>query len=397
MRIALLTNILTPYRIPVYHALARSPGLRWRFFTNAATEFDRSWRIDPGDLDVESVRSIAFRRRSSFARKAGGLLVTSYIPVGLLHALRRFAPDAVVSSELGARTLFALLYCRIFGVPLIIWSYHSRSSWAAAGFALRAFRRALLRRADALVGMGAQAREVLSACGVPAERIFDAPNAHDRDGVAAALAAANPSQLQRDLAEKHGCRQRIALVVGRLIRAKGIGPLLDAWHQLPPRVRMRWTLLFVGDGPLAAELRRATEACQPGEILRLPAVQPEDLPAYYSASQILLFPSLGDPWGLVVNEAFACSRPVVCSSLAGCADDLILPGKNGWITDPSVPGDLTATLLEALEHPDLRRLGVQARHSVERFSPERMAAGILRAVESACAQRRPHRRHAGRT
>jgi glycosyltransferase involved in cell wall biosynthesis len=187
------------------------------------------------------------------------------------------------------------------------------------------------------------------------------------------------------------------LVVGRLIRAKGIGPLLDAWNQLPRRVRMRWTLLFVGDGPLAAELRRATEACQPGEIVSLPAVQPEDLPAYYSASQILLFPSLGDPWGLVVNEAFACSRPVVCSSLAGCADDLMLPGENGWITNPSVPGDLTATLLEALEHPDLRQLGVQARHSVERFSPERMAAGILRAVENACAQRRPRGRQAVRT
>jgi glycosyltransferase involved in cell wall biosynthesis len=132
-------------------------------------------------------------------------------------------------------------------------------------------------------------------------------------------------------------------------------------------------------------LERASARCERGEVLRMPAVQPDELAAYYAASQLLVFPSLGEPWGLVVNEAFACARPVICSSLAGCADDLMRPGENGWVVDPTLPCELAATLREALEHPDLGRLGVEGRRTVDRFGPEPMAAGIRAAVES-CAR-----------
>jgi glycosyltransferase involved in cell wall biosynthesis len=394
MRAALLTNILPPYRMPVYHDLAGTPGWRWRFFTNAATEVGRSWRVDSGDLDVEQVRSFSFRRRFAF-RRQGDQVVTAYLPLGLLGALRRFEPDVVVSAELGARTLLALLYCRVFGVPLVIWSYHSRVSSSVGGRSLQTFRRLLLSCADAVVGMGAEARRVLSDFGVPSERIFDAPNAHDRDGLEKALADADSGAL-RTLQQAGGgrehYREHVALVVGRLVHAKGIEPLFDSWDDLPPSVRGRWTLLFVGDGPLAPRVQSASRSRSTGEIFLIPAVQPEELAAYYAAADLLIFPSLGDPWGLVVNEALACGLPVLCSSRAGCATDLVLPGRNGWIVDPLETPKLTATLLEALDHPDLSRLGECARGTARRFSPERMADGIRRAVTHAAAAR-PRRAH----
>ncbi|HXV37003.1 MAG TPA: glycosyltransferase family 4 protein, partial [Myxococcota bacterium] len=135
-------------------------------------------------------------------------------------------------------------------------------------------------------------------------------------------------------------------------------------------------------GPLAPTLERARARCARGEIVRTPAVQPDELAAHYAASRLLVFASLGEPWGLVVNEAFACARPVLCSSLAGCADDLMRPGENGWIVDPTLPCELAASLREALEHPDLERLGIEGRRTVDRFGPEPMAAGIRAAVES---------------
>ncbi|MEE9254999.1 MAG: glycosyltransferase [Pseudomonadales bacterium] len=388
MRIALLTNILTPYRVPVYRILAESPGLRWRFFTNAATECNRSWQLAPHDLDVEIVKSLSWRKHFSFGGGRGEQFVTSYFPIGLLRALRRFAPNIVVSSELGARTLLALLYCRIFRVPLVIWSYHSRVS-AVSGPLVRALRRILLASADAVVGMGCQARRVLTEHGVPEERIFDAPNAHDRDGLVATLATADPTTLQRALAA-NGCRDQIALVVGRLVLAKGIKPLLDAWDGLPPGIRADWTLLFVGDGPLAPDLRRAAESRDVGEILSVPAVQPQEIAAYYAAARLLVFSSLGDPWGLVVNEALECGTPVLCSTLAGCADDLILPGKNGWLVDPTEPGELNRVLLEALRHPQLDRMSVCAMQTAGRFGPSVMADGILKAVRHAAATNSEH-------
>ena len=62
VRVALLTNIVPPYRVPVYRALADTPGWRLRVFTNAETEFDRSWQVDTSGLDVECVPSLSLVR-----------------------------------------------------------------------------------------------------------------------------------------------------------------------------------------------------------------------------------------------------------------------------------------------------------------------------------------------
>ena len=81
MRVALLTNILPPYRVPVFRALAATPGWQLRVLLNARSEFDRSWEVNPDGLDLEIVKSVSLVR--------GGR--TLHIPLGLLGALRRFS------------------------------------------------------------------------------------------------------------------------------------------------------------------------------------------------------------------------------------------------------------------------------------------------------------------
>jgi glycosyltransferase involved in cell wall biosynthesis len=304
-------------------------------------------------------------------------------PFGALEALRRFRPDVVVSGELGARTALSALYARLAGVPLVIWSYQSRAWAATASRARRAWRRALLARADAVVGMGIQAREVLRALGVPDTRLFDAPNAHDHESLTVALAGRDATALRAALRAGLGCRERVALVAGRLVPAKGVRPLLAAWRELDPALRDTWTLLFVGDGPLRAEIEAAAAAGAPGEILCSGAVAASDMVDFYVGADLLVFPSLGDPWGLVVSEALACCVPVLCSQLAGCADDLIRPGENGWRFDPLDAAGFRRALGSALTCPDRDRMGHRARDIAKRFTPECMANGIRRAIAHA--------------
>jgi glycosyltransferase involved in cell wall biosynthesis len=381
MRVALLTNIVPPYRIPVYQALAATPGWTLRVFVSADSEFDRSWRVDAGGLDVVCVRSASLRRR---VRTRGPArfeqVVTLHVPIGLPAALADFAPDVVVSGELGFRTLLALLYSRLARVPLVIWSYHSRVSATAAGPLKRRLRQMLLARARAVVGMGSQARAVLAELGVPEARLFDAPNACDHDALAKALAGIDVEARREAVIRAVGARERIALFAGRLVPMKGIDPLLRAWARLPEALRAGWSLVFVGSGPLAARIAAARAAAEPGEIVQVPALQPRDLVGFYAAAELLVFPSLGDPWGLVVNEAFACGRPVLCSRRAGCADDLIRPGENGWLFDPTDDDGFACALGEALASPDGARLGAGARATAERFRPQRMAEGLRRAI-----------------
>ncbi len=386
MRVALLTNIVPPYRVPVYEALAATPEWTLRVLVSADSEFDRSWPVDARGLDVVRVRSWSIRRRvRTRGRGAFDQWVTLQIPIGLLGALRRFGPDLVISSELGARTLMALLYCKLMRIPLVIWSYHSRISATAAGPIRRALRRTLLSRADAVVGMGRQAREFLESLGVPPGRLFDAPNVCDVDAVEEVRTRVGTESRCQSLRRELGSRERIALVAGRLVPMKGHGELLEAWGRVPAPVRREWSLLFVGSGPLFSLIRDAANASAPGEILHVPAVAPDDLVRFYAASELLVFPSLGDPWGLVVNEAFACARPALCSQLAGCADDLVRPDQNGWLVDPTDADAFARVIEEALTATDLERLGAGARATAEHFHPERMAGGLRRAAVHAVA------------
>jgi glycosyltransferase involved in cell wall biosynthesis len=375
MRVALLTNILPPYRVPVFRALAATPDWHLRVFVNAESESDRCWEVDSGPLDTELVRSVSVVRSGR----------TLHLPLGLHAALRRFGPDVVMSGDLGARTLCAALYCGLARVPLVIWTYPTRVTAAGLPRWRRAFASALLARARAVVGMGRQAREVLGAWGVADERIFDAPNAHDHEACLKAVASAEPTARAHSLRAALQVRTHIALVVGRLVASKGIVPLLDAWDRLPHDLRGDWTLLFVGSGPLEDAVRRARDVHPRGEIAHIPAVQPHDVLDFYRSSDLLLFPSLAEPWGLVANEAMACGLPVLCSRLAGCADDLLEPGRNGWLCDPADPDGLFEALRAALTCDQRSRLGEAARATAERFRPEVMAAGMRRALRHAVA------------
>lgn len=394
MRVALLTNVLSPYRIPVFRDLAATPGWSLRVFVNVRTEFHwseayaRAYERGCDELDVELSKTLTLRRRVSMHRETeSAQRVETHLPLGTFKALRRFAPDVILTSELGARSAIAATCATLLKVPLVIWSYHARSAAGAVGPFQRVLRRALLSRADAVVGMGRQAREVLMSYGVPPSRIFDAPNSHDHEVLETALADVEPFAARHALRALTGARENVALVVGRLVEAKGTTALLEQWSQVPAAAREGWSLVFVGDGPLEPKIREAATA-HPGEIVHLPAVAPERMAEIYAASDLLVFPSLGDPWGLVVNEAFACGLPAVCSRLAGCADDILEPGHNGWLFDPTDGTEAAQTLTEALRSRDLERMGSIARDTAKRFAPEQMAAGMRRAIVHAAAVQR---------
>src|SRR5262249_34365014 len=168
-------------------------------FVGAATESDRSWSCDPGDLDVERVPGISHVSRGR----------TLHLPLGLPRSLHRFRPDVVVSGELGARSWLAWLTCAVRRIPLVLWNEPARAELdRIGGFVLR-LRRALLARASAVIGTGAQAREVLVAWGAAPEAVHDAPNAHDEDGLRKALAAVDPLAGPLGLRAALGCRERV--------------------------------------------------------------------------------------------------------------------------------------------------------------------------------------------
>lgn len=375
MRVAFLTNFVSPYRRPLLERLSGTPGWDLRVFVNARSEFDRAWEVDTSGLSLVESRSLSLKRRA-WTKGAAPYqqVLTLHLPLDLHRGLDAFRPDVILSHELGPRSVVAAAYARLRGVPLVLWSYQSRVS-AQQGPLRGALRRGLLRQAACAVGMGSEARDVLAGWGVPQGRIFDAPNATDHETLSARLA--DPRAAERQAAIRgRWPGKKLALVVGRLVALKGTERLLESWGRLPAALRREWQLVFLGSGPQAAAVDADPQAA------RVDEVSPGEVADWLAACDLHVFPSLGDVWGLVVNEALHCGAPTLCSSRAACAADLIGEGRTGLVYDPAAP-DAHTRLAAALAHPDLRGLAARGREHVAAFGQERMAEGFRRALRAA--------------
>lgn len=87
-------------------------------------------------------------------------------------------------------------------------------------------------------------------------------------------------------------------------------------------------LLMVGNGPLEVELKKITK--NDLNIQFLPFQNQTKMPFVYQLSDVLCLPSSSETWGLVVNEAMACGKPVIVSNKVGCAMNLVSHGYNGY-------------------------------------------------------------------
>jgi len=94
-----------------------------------------------------------------------------------------------------------------------------------------------------------------------------------------------------------------------------------------------------------------------------------------------VFPTYSDPWGLVVNEAMACSLPIVASQVAGCVPDLLQDGWNGFAVQPrDVEGLVGSMQLLFYDPESARRMGSRSFQRIHDYTPEKCAAGIVQAL-----------------
>jgi UDP-glucose:(heptosyl)LPS alpha-1,3-glucosyltransferase len=110
---------------------------------------------------------------------------------------------------------------------------------------------------------------------------------------------------------------------------------------------------------------------------------------YYAASDIFVFPTIYEPFGLVIVEAMASGLPVITSRSAGIAD-FMADGVDGLLlSDPGDINDLAAKIELLLSSAELRKtMGERARKTAEKLSWERVAEKTLEVYNSVLKRKR---------
>ena len=368
-RVALLTNILLRHNVAVLEALR--PKLReFRIFLSAVNEPDRKMPVHWGSLDIVVQKSV--RWSQSFTNVYGYKDVSHIqVPYDTLTQLWSYKPDVLLSGQFGGRTLFATLYKRLRPqTKLIVWATLSQRTEATRGRLRTLLRKLILGAADACFTHGLDGETYLRNLGFSGP-IFFAPYVIE-SGIYEGSSLVPEDGVLR------------VLYTGQLIERKAIYPFtqaLIAWCLQHPGRRVQFTV--GGDGP---EKGRLEALHLPGnlEMHLVGHLDVEAIVLAYRNASIYVFPTLGDEWGMVVNEALSAGVPILASEHAQSSLELVQEGVNGWLFDPGNAQSLADGIDKALstDHLTLTAMSQNARASVAEWTPEAMAARMAEGIRA---------------
>lgn len=376
-RLVVITEIIAPYRIPVFNSLAHETGIELHVIFLAETDpTQRQWLVHKEEIQFSFEILPSWRRRIH-----GHNLLLNW---GMDSALRLGSADAIVCGGYNYLASWeALRWARRNRVPFLLWVESTARDLRSGSIFLESLKKRFVEQCDGFVAAGKSSFEYLNSYGVQNDAIFIAPNAVDTDFFkhAAEQARCKESENRRRL----HLPNRYFLFVGRLVKEKGIFDLLEAYAMLAPELREQMSLVLVGDGIARTELEKRGAAIKPGLVQVAEFLQREALAAFYALAETFVFPTYSDPWGLVVNEAMACGLPVICSGAAGCAADLV-DRRNGRVVSAGAISELASALEELANNPQLRSsMGQASMEKIQAYSPHVCAAGMARAALS-CAE-----------
>lgn len=301
------------------------------------------------------------------------------------HGIR----TALLPSYWPASSLALLVAAKSLGIRTVMMSDSHRRTERATGLRKLA-KRIIVRQYDAALVAGSPHRSHFANLGVPLHLIFTGYDAVDNTFFAERSSSINSGRsndARKVLRNSYRLPPRYFLSLGRLVEKKNLSSLITAYRMYvetcvesgkPP-----FSLVIVGSGPQQQQLhaqamrmglsvfdftelapmgsehtlaqegsdrsrfgtsgiagnqnRQSDEAPLDGCVYFYGFRHSDENVLFYSLADAFVLASSSEEWGLVVNEAMACSLPVIVSREAGCAEDLVPgPGTADYWSDSSI-------------------------------------------------------------
>ncbi len=220
----------------------------------------------------------------------------------------------------------------------------------------------IVKRADAVIALCAQADNELVVAGFPRDRIVKIPNGVDtslfKPGAEAARLPAN------------------LLFVGRLDYMKGVDILLKSIASLQTG-DSKISCDIIGDGPCRKTLQQLACELDIADKVTFAGACANIVPYLHKASCFVL-PSRSEGMPNVILEAMACGLPII-ATLVGGTPDIIKDEYNGLLIPPDDIPALSFALTRMLADRNLaNRLGKQARMDAEEhYSIDKVADAYI--------------------
>ena len=300
--------------------------------------------------------------------------------------LDQLQPDAIAIAGWGSPDARACLsWCKKNEAKAIVMS-ETREADGQRTWWKEIIKQRLVSQFDAgLVGAHSQ-RDYLVKLGLPSEAIQFGYNVVDNH-----YFTTEADRLRQEDASL--TLRPYFLASNRFIERKNLDRLVSAYTEAisdtDPSAKA-WDLCLLGDGPLMPQLKTQVSNAgltvaevAPWETRQEDQGEPtvffpgfrqiEELPRFYAHAGCFVHPALAEPWGLVINEAMACGVPILSSSNAGAAEELVIDGENGWKFNPKSSASIANSIVKItqLTAAQFTKVGHNSLVHLEKICPTR--------------------------
>ena len=263
----------------------------------------------------------------------GGSRFTRYFNPLLIIRIALFRPDYIICPVWDTPNfVLVFILCLFTSSKLCLAgdstrdTFYSNSSRFIRSLKLMLFR-IITRGSNSCFYRGVGSLGLYNLCGVPKHKLFYYPPAVE-------IPEINQPRVNSSHSFHLDCLEglkdvRIYLYVGRLSKEKNLDFLIRCWNDVNLQDSV---LVIIGDGP---EKRTLMSLCNnQSSILFMGSLAKQDVYKWMYNSNYLILPSIFEPHGAVMREAYACSLPVIASTKVGACLDLKPEDHGGFCFSP---------------------------------------------------------------
>lgn len=364
-RLAIVTTHPIQYNAPWFRLLAKSKNVVLHVFYTWSQSAAGA-KFDPGfgkviEWDIPLLEGYEYTFVENTSDDSGTHHFKGIVNPDLNRLIKDWQPDAILVFGWSFKSHLSCMRYFHKKVPIIFRGDSTLldENGGIKQMLRRIFLKWVYRYIDFALYVGSNNKKYFEVHGVKQSQLIFAPHAIDNDrfvdtdGKFSEQAAAWRYELgfKKD--------DIVVLFAGKLEPKKSPAIILELAHRLSS---MQFKFLLIGNGIMEQGLKHSAEKLD--NVKFLDFQNQSNMPAVYRLADIFLLPSIGpgETWGLAVNEAMACGKPVIVSDKVGCATDLVINAENGYMFSAGNANDLENRLLLCL---DLEKLKLMGQHSLK--------------------------------
>lgn len=340
MKVLFVTNLPSPYRVDFFNELSKKCELTVVYERTSSSERDTAWKNET----QRSYKEIFCKAKTIGADKTFGF--------DLVRRVKKTEFDhLIISGYSSPSVILLILYCKRKKIPYFIETDGGFSK-KGKGFSEK-LKRYLIKGAKAIFTTCEGLKRYYLDIGYRGP-VYKYPlSSFSRNEIFEDCASdEEKKRLRRELGMTE---EKIVITVGRFSYKNGYGKGYDRVLNAAKILNDHSIGWYIIGGEPTEEFVEKKEEMGLRSVHYVDFKKKDELKKYYRAADLFVLMTVGDVWGLVINEAMSCGLPIITTDRCVAGLEMVENGENGYIIHVGDEKALAANASLILNDDELRK------------------------------------------